>query len=291
MTLTADDQIVQALADVPRGESLVGVFVSQAGSIATVDQAGRRLLVRSVTQSPVRAGDSVRLSLTNNELVMLGPTSTRSVTGRVLAAGNPASVEYPNGSGVTAVLPVMNGLTLAVNDIVYLDWGSGGLVVGRISIPIVPPTPPADPGAGGSETRTERFDAIDSGSYQGYWRTNDVWSSASNYGAWFYGSKIRDTIPDNARIDSASINLLLDKELGAFPFGRHGFDEKPSGPLEIVATSTLPKRNGEVAIPTSLIDHLKANPGGVGFGIGGYNIWRGTQRDGSSGRLTVTFTT
>lgn len=293
MTLGADDLIQQAIADLPRSESLVGVFVAQVGNIATVDQANRRLQVKSVTQTPVRPGDAVRLEWASGELVMLGPTVPRAVTGRVAAAGNPATVEYPAGSGVTAVLPVMNGVTLTVGDTVFLDWGSAGLVVGRIASPIVPPKPnlPPPPPSGGQ--RTEQFYADDSGSYQdGYgWRMNDVSSSSRNQGAWWYGSKIRDTIADDAPIISATINLPLIRELGAAPFGRHATESKPSGPVTIFAASTLPGKSGEVAIPLSLIDHLKANPGGVGFDLGGYNVWRGTQSDGSSGRLTITYRT
>lgn len=289
--MNADEQVQHALAEIKATESLVGLFVSQTGNIATVDQAASRLVVKSVTQVPVRPGDAVRLEWRSGELVMLGPTVPRATVGRITAPGNPATVEYPAGSGVTAALPVMNGISLVVNDLVFLDWGSAGLIVGKISTPVEPPAPGPPPPTGGGR-RTERFEAIDSGSYQNYWRTNDVWSSASNFGAWFYGSKIRDTIPDNATIISASINLPLDKELGVAPFGRHPFDEKPSGPLTITATSTLDKPwNGETKIPLSLVDHLKANPGGLGFGIGGYNIWRGTQRDGSSGALTVTYET
>jgi hypothetical protein len=184
----------------------------------------------------------------------------------------------------------MNGVTLVANDIVFLDWASNGLIVGRISTPVVP-EPPEEPGTSTGGARTERFYADDSGAFQaGFgWRTNDVWSSASNIGAWFYGSKIRDTIPDGAAILSATINLPLQEQLGTAPFGRHGADRKPSGTLAITATSALPGRSGEVAIPTSLIDHLKSNAGGLGFALGGRNVWRGTQRDSASGRLTVTY--
>lgn len=294
MILDNGSQLIvdQALADIPTTESLVGTFVSQVGSIATVDQGNARLQVKSVTQVPCRAGDAVRLEWRHSELVMLGPTVPQRVVGRITAAGNPATVEYPDGSGVTAVLPVMNGFAITVNDVVFIDWGSGGLIVGRINTPVIPPEPPA-PVPAGTAVRTELFDAIDSGSFQsGFgWRTNDVWSSASNIGAWFYGSKIRDTIPDSAVILSASINLPLQQQLGSAPFGRHSADYKPGGALGIAATSTLSGKSGEIDIPASLIDHLKANPGGLGFDLGGKNIWRGTQRDGGSGRVTVTFQT
>lgn len=288
----ADEELLQVLGDLPATGSVVGVFVSQVGNIATVDQASSRLQVKSVTQTPCLPGDAVRLEWRGDELVMLGPTVPRAAVGKITATGNPATVEYPAGSGVTAVLPVMNGATLAVGDLVFLDWSTAGLIVGRINIPVAPEVPD-DPSGPGGGTRTERFYAIDSGSFQsGYgWRTNDVWSSASNIGAWFYGSKIRDTIPDNASIQSASIVLPLRERLGAAPFGRHSAEQKPSGSIAIVSTGSLPNLSGEVSIPTGLIDHLKSNPGGLGFDFGGKNIWTGTQNDGESGRVTVTYTT
>ena len=46
-----------------------------------------------------------------------------------------------------------------------------------------------------------------------------------------------------------------------------------------------------MGIPTSFIDYLKANTGGVGMDGGGYSIWAGVQADGLSGALDITYTT
>lgn len=285
----------EALAKIVTTESLVGVFVSQQGAVATVDVAGVRLEVKSTTTVPVLPSDSVRLERRGSSLVMTGPTSPRAVTGRVTVAGNPATVEYPDGSGVTATLPVATGLTVDVDAIVFLDWASGGLVVAVIEAPVQPEPPDPPPGEdAGPKVVTREFDAVDSGSFQsGYgWRTNDVWSSASNIGAWFYGTQVKDTIPDGAKIRKAWIYLPRPiRLLGARPFGRHTAEKKPGGSLSITDTSTLGKTSGLVEIPTSLVDFLKANDGGLGFALGGYNIWPGTQKDGRSGQLRVEYET
>lgn len=290
MSQTSDELVQEQFASIPPTEALVGVFVSQSGNIATVDQGGRRLQVKSTTQVPCRVGDPVRLDWRHGELVMLGPSVARAVLGRITAAGNPATVEYPNGSGITDSLPVLNGVALSVNDIVFLDWASGGLVVGKVASPVAPPAPIGGGGVPG-QVLTLTFFPIDSGSYQsGYgWRTTEVWSSASNQGAWFYGDQIQATIPDTAVIQAASIYLPSPTRLlGAAPFGRHGYATKPGGAPSFAGLTTLPALSGQVAIPTTLIDHLKANTGGLGFDFGGYNVW---PADGGSGALTVTYAT
>lgn len=281
------------LARIVPTESLVGTFVSQDGPVATVDCSGRRVQVKSTTTVPVLPSDPVRLERRGSQLVMTGPTVPRAVTGRVTVDGDPATVEYPDGSGVTATLTVADGVTVAVNDIVLLDWASGGMVVAIITSPVATEEP-EDPGSVGGGERTVEFRALDSGSYESPygWRTNQVWSSASNIGAWFYGTQIRDTIPDAAEIRGAWIYLPPPiRLLGARPFGRHTASTKPGGSVTITNTSTLAGTSGLVPIPTSHVDYLKANNGGLGFGLGGWNIWPGTQADGRSGLLRVTYRT
>lgn len=290
MCPSSDEDVQRELARIPERQALVGRFVSQSGSVAIVNQGDSQLQVKSATPALV-PGDAVRLERRNGDLVMIGPVAARSTTGRVTATGTLTTVEYPNGSGITADLRRNSAYTPAVNDLVLIDWSSGGVIVGKIDAnpapkPVLPPAPAA------AAAYDVTFTALDSASYQsGYgWRTNDVWSSASNQGCWFYGSKIRDTIPDNASIQSASIYLPLQEQLGAAPFGVHGYESRPAGAPTISSTSTLASKSGWVGFPTALIDYLKANPGGFGYDFGGKNIWRGTQKDGQSGAVRVIYT-
>lgn len=291
MSLSSSELTQEALAKIPTQQSLTATFVSQSGSVAIVIQGNSQLQVKSSAFGGMVTGDAVRLERRRGDLVLTGPVAARATVGRVTATGSLTTVEYPNGSGVTADLRRINAYTPAVNDIVLIDWTTdGGAVVGKLDA-APSTTPPAGPGTAPVKSYDVTFRANDSGAYQsGYgWRTNDVWSSASNIGAWFYGSKIRDTIPDAAVITSAQIYLPLRERRGAAPFGRHASETKPGGAVSFSATGALAAITGWVSIPTTLIDHLKANPGGLGFDLGGRNIWNGTQLDKQSGAVRVKY--
>lgn len=286
-----DEWIADALAKVPVVESIVGVFVSQDGPVATVDVAGRRLSVKAATQLQVLPNDPVRLERRGPDLVVTGPTVNRSTLGRVTVSGNPATVEYPNGSGVTASLPVVAGVTVSVNNTVLIDWASGGTVTGVVVSPVTP-TVPETPTPDAGQTVTVQLFADQSGSYGSSWWTDQVWASSSYVGGWFYGTKIKDSIPDTAVILAASIYLPAVSTFGDPPnFGIHNQAVRPAGSLTVSSTVALSPRVGEVPLPTSWFDTLKTSDGGVGVNHGGRNVYRSVGADGNSGRLTVTYRT
>jgi hypothetical protein len=135
------------------------------------------------------------------------------------------------------------------------------------------------------------FTAIDSGSRNTSWNQSDVWASDTYIGAWFYGSKIKDTIPDTAIINQARMYLPIKKNFGSAPLlGRHTSATKPGGALTISSAAALSPRSGWVDIPTSHIDFLKANDGGLGFNHGGFNIYTAVAADGLSGALDIIYT-
>lgn len=256
---------------------------------ALVDFDGGRVPAYVLGGMAPMLNEPVWVQMVDGVAYMHGSTVPKPDEGTVLtAASGVANLDTDIGP-VTA--RYLDGSTVSSGDIVRLFWGpSGPWVLGVTTESTPADVPPVGSGSGGRQTID--FSSLDSGSYQsGYgWRINEVWSSASNAGAWFYGTQITDTIPDSAVIVSAAIYLPTPiRLLGAAPFGRHGYTWKPGGDPGITATSTLPGTAGWVAIPTSLIDHLKANPGGLGFDYGGYNIWPGRQIDGDSGRLRITF--
>lgn len=287
---SSQERTEEALAAIPDQESLVGVFVSADGPVATVNVGTTTVVARIAGQVAPIPGDPVRLERRDGQLLLLGQTNPRAVVGKVTATGSPkCTVEYPIGSGVTAQMQFNSAYAPAVNDIVLLDWTSGGTVVCKLSTTPAPEVPGTS-GGGGAQRYEQVFTAIDSGSYRfGSWWTNEVWASDNNIGAWFYGSKIRDTIPDGASIQAASIYLPPRQVLYGPPnFGRHGLDSK-SGPPTISSIAPLEPRSGWVPIPLGHIDHLKANPGGLGVEQGGYTIWHGTGRDGMSGALDIVY--
>lgn len=270
---------------------IAGNYRGLDGLRALVDFDGGRVPAHFATSWRPGLNDAVWVMVVDGVAWVLGPTAPLASDGTVLSvAAGLATINTDIGQ---IVATYNQGTTLTAGQQVKLLPHGGYHVIGVKSTSPPPPEVPVGPGTGGGRV-TQTFTAIDSGSYQsGYgWRINDVWSSANNYGAWFYGTKIRDTIPDNAAIVSAEIYLPPPSRLtGARPFGRHPYASKPGGAPAISAAVTLPGTSGWVAIPTSLIDHVKVNGGGFGFDLGGYNIWPGTQRDGQSGAVRVTYET
>lgn len=253
---------------------------------ALVDFEGGRVPAYALLPLP-GLNENVWVALVDGVGYMFGPTVPKPDEGVVAtASGGSATVATDVGT-----VPARYAGTVSSGDTVRLLWSGSGVWILGVTSAFVPPSVPDAPG-GGTGRRTVEFTAQDSGSFQsGYgWRTNEVWSSSSNMGGWFYGNQIMDTIPDSASIVSADIYLPTPTRLlGAMPFGRHSSPSKPGGALSFSGLTTLPATSGWVRIPNSLIDNLKANPGGLGFDYGGYNIWPGTQRDGQSGKVRVTF--
>ncbi|MEP6477855.1 MAG: hypothetical protein ABJB03_00560 [Rhodoglobus sp.] len=246
-----------------------------------------------MSQYPPIPGDPVRLERRAGELVMLGPAKPKSSTGKVTVAGNPCTVEYPVGSGVTALLQANPLYTPALNDLVVINWETGGSVSHKLAALPSVVVPGAAGGAGAVRYHPAPFTAQDSGSVRfGSWWTSLVRSSENNSGCWFYGSKIKDTIPDAAVINSAFIYLPLQSaDFDSPQLGYHTLAAKPAGALTINAPAALEPRSGWVAIPTTLIDFLKANTGGLGFQAGfSDTIWSGVSTDGNSGALDITYT-
>lgn len=287
----------EALAGIPEQQNLAATFVSQSGAIAQVLQPGGAATIpaRMTTQYPIIPGDPVRLARKNGELVVLGPTKSRDATGKIISAGaTTCVVEYPSGSGVLATMPFNSAYTPVANDIVLIDWSAkGGVVVAELTeLPTF--TTPSPSGSAGAQTyHPEPFTALQSGSFRnGAWWTTDVYSSINNIGAWFYGSKIKDTIPDSATILSARIYLPRREVLasGSPMLGRHPSATRPAGTVVVSATSAIAAgATGWTSIPTSLIDNLKSSTGGIGFDHGGYTIWHGVSTDGLSGALDITY--
>lgn len=285
------DIILKLIKEKSRVKVIPGNYRGLDGVQALVDFSGGRVPVSFATAFRPELNEAVWVLIVDGVPFLLGPTVPKPYDGTIVSTSGGFAVVDTDIGQVTATYEF--GATLSASQQVKLIWGNGCHIVSVMSAvadpPIVPdPAPNPTP-----STYTKTITANSSSSYQsGYgWRTNDVWSSAHNQGLWFYGTKIRDTIPDTATIDSAQVYLPHPIQLlGARPFGRHAYGSKPSGAPTLTAESTLGGTSGWVSIPTSLIDWLKANVGGVGFDIGGYNIWPGTQSDGQSGALRITYT-
>lgn len=286
--------LAEAFQSISEVDVLLGRFVSQDGALAVVDVGDARLAVPTLAHVQPVTGDAVRLLRVGKELVLLGGTVPRSPIGRVSATGSPrCTVEYPAGSGVTQLMAFPNNITPAVNDIVLIDWSSGGTIAARLSTNPTAPTPQPAPPPPSSSPITQVFTAVDSGtrSSSGWFNSSELWASNTTKSAWWYGSKIRDTIPTAATIVTAEIFLPIFQSFGDPPLLRvHTDASRPSGYPNFAGGSTaLNPRQGWVAIPTSYLDELKTTVGGVGFDTGGFNKYRGVTTDAQSGALRVTY--
>lgn len=287
------DIIQKLIAGKAQVKVIPGNYRGLDGVQALVDFSGGRVPVSMATAFRPEINEAVWVLVVDGTPFLLGPTVPKPYDGTIVSTAAGIAVVSTDIGLVNATYEF--GATLSASQQVKLIWGNGCHVVSVISTSPVPPDVPAPPQPPESAPSqyTKLITANSSSSYQsGYgWHTSDVWSSAHNQGLWFYGSKINDTIPDTATINSAQIYLPYPLQLlGSRPFGRHAYGSRPGGAPTLSATSTLGGTSGWVSIPTSLVDWLKANTGGVGFDIGGYNIWPGTQSDGQSGALRITYT-
>lgn len=293
MSRTSEDAVAEKLATIKPWQVLVGKFVAQSAGSAVVDVGGARITMPSLGTYFPLVNDAVRVLRADTGTFLLGPAVPKDARGIVTATGSPRiTVEYPPGSGVSKLMGYPSTLTPAVNDLVVIDWASGGTVTAIVTaLPDVDPPGEAPPVAS-SGPKTLVFTALDSGNWNGGWWTNEVWASDNNHGAWFYGSKVKDTIPDTAVISKVEIYLPAYYQFGSDPnFRTHTHASKPAGAPTYTDTITplVGARSGWVTLPTSVGDFLKANTGGTGFRQGGFTKYRGTQADAQSGALRITY--
>jgi hypothetical protein len=290
--VTFERRISELLAAVPSLQSKVGVFVSRQGNQVTVNvgETTVTLPFTGITLPP--PGHPVRIESRSGTLVVTGAARPLPGQGIITAAGSPTATV--TAWDVAYQLPFRAGYTPAVNDQVDISWSAdGGIIQGSLSTTPVSPTvaPEKKPAAGPKTYHPAPFTATWSGTWNGSrWWLNDVWAGDNSFGAWGYGGKIADSIPDSAEIVSAAIYLPGFYLFGAMPnLGWHTSGDQPAGNVALNAAAALPDRNGWVTIPTSIIDALKTSAGGVGFNHGGFNKYRGTQADGLSGALDITW--
>jgi hypothetical protein len=151
-------------------------------------------------------------------------------------------------------------------------------------------------GASGAATHVDPFTAVDSGSYgSGRWWTNQVYASDSNLGAWFYGTKIADTIPSSATIQKVEIYVGQATQIsGAAPvFATHPYTSKPGGSPTLSPVAAVGIAPGWVDLGgagISIGNVLRNSGGSFGVGVdhGGYNIFPSLAQDGQSGALRIT---
>lgn len=292
MTVQAD-LLLKLINEKTKVRSLVGTFVSAAQASCQIDVGGGRIPARLGSGYLPEVNEAVTVWVFDDDTAfVMGPTLTKAASGTVTSVS--AGLVTLSTDFGDVVAPYFGG-TPAAGQVMGLRWHGGPQALGVLSTSPTPPTPP-DPPSGDPSTSShvDTFQTIDAGSFNRYgWLQQQVWASDSYFGAWFYGSKIADTIPTDAAISKVEIYLSIESLFGNAPnFGLHAYQSRPSGQPAYTSVQPLAPSPGWVQLPTGWGDALKDSGGqfGVGVNHGGKNIFRSRAQDGMSGALRITST-
>lgn len=280
------------LKDLLAGKTRLASYVGQVQSVTSTGF----VVVLQGQPFPAYAGsgympavaEQVRVWFVDEIAYVMGPAAPNPGQGTVVSVtGGQVTLNVPNG---TLIAPYSSTLTPNPGDVMQIVWGNGPFAIATLS---AAPASAASPGTNSAAPRahTDVFQATDSGSYQSRWWTNDVWASDSNLGAWFYGSKLADTLPAAAVIQSVQLFVSVQQLQGAAPnFALHGYQAKPSGaPALTSATAVGVGGGGWVTLPVGFGNALRSGGGAAGVGVahGGDSIFNGQGSDGQSGALRI----
>lgn len=256
--------------------------------IANGDATGR-VSAQVMTAYRPEVGERVFLLAVSGAFFLVGPATPKPAVGTVTAV-NASAVTLDTDVG-TVQATYDAGTTLSTSQVVKLLWSDGAHVVGILTAPPSPPEPPPAP-VPTVRKHVDVFQAVDAGTFSGgRWWQPQPWASDTTLGAWFYGSKIRDTL-QGATVSKIELWSTLTQRYGAAPnFGVHPHSSKPAtGPAISDAVPLSPPNGGWLTLPLSLGQYLSNTVGGIGLAHGGYNIFRSLADDPMSGALRITST-
>lgn len=283
------DAILQGLDDrAPvrvRSASFVQAFAD--GSVEVDMSTSRFVCVLGAGFIP-RAGERVQVvSVGDRHLVFPGRPLPGTGTVLTVSAGM-VTVETLIGS---YAMPHV-GTAPTSGDLVGISWSEQPFVLGKLSVQPDTPTPPPNPGGG--TVRSATFRVIDTGSTdrsRARWWQAQPWASDSTYGAWFYGTQIRDTIPAAASFVSLEFYVAWQQRFGEAPrFALHNQAVKGAMPTFQATTGWAPAAGWQTP-PTAAawFASLKAGGSALGVGLnqGGYNKFASRAENGLTGALRI----
>lgn len=283
------DIILRMLAGKTSIRRLVGTFVSADATGCVVDVGNGRVPARLGTGFLPEVNETVNVWFFDDDTAfVMGPTVNKAPRGTVLSVAN-SLVTLDTAFG--PVTTPYGGTTPAAGQVMALRWHGGPFAMSVVSVAPPDPTPPPPP-SGGSTTHVDTFQAIDAGSFNRYgWQQAQVWASDTYQGAWFYGTKVPDTIPASASIQRVELFLNPQQVRFAPPnFALHAHPTKPGGAPSFGAQQAIGAAAGWITLPNQWGDYLKSGGGSFGVGVnhGGYSIFRSLSQDGFSGALRIT---
>jgi hypothetical protein len=288
--------VVDAIFDLVGGKTKVTMwpasFVGLDGDwalcdISNGDVAGR-VPTRVTTEYRPEVNEPVYVIAVDGKFYLLGPSVPKPAQGTVTTVGSDTVKVSTDMGDVTATVGV--GVTLSAGQVVKLFWSDGAHVLAALTAAPTPPTPPPAPG-GGTSKHIDVFQALDAGTFQSRWWQAQPWASDNTLGAWFYGSKIRDTLRD-ATVSRIELYASVAQRYGAVPnIGVHPHPSKPAGGPSIQSATGVDVADGRwITLPLAFGQYLAANVGGIGLAHGGFNKFRSLAADAQSGALRITST-
>jgi hypothetical protein len=260
------------------------------------------------------AGDVVTVLRIGDRMYVHGPVSSapRPITGTVAGAPSGGRIPVDVTVGPSPIQCRYSGTPPATGSLVFLDWQATTprIMSSNAAEPEPAPAepPPAEtppPPRQTTQTGTDRFAAVDSGTFQvgsdwDYWRKDVVqWrygSNRENRGAWFYG--VAPTRLKGRTIPLASIRLPARKRIGSYndaltahlylisnPHRPGGDTNRIAGPHDIVIPAGF--GGGWFSIPASWGQTLANSGGGIAIVGEPYLGFEGIEDDTASGQVAL----
>lgn len=295
----ADEQ-TEAILDQLRRKSTVtariGRYVGAVDGQALIDISDQRFTAGWKTAGYVPAiNESVWVESIDGRLFMTGPTTPKPGFGVVATvSGQLVTVTTDFGS---FTMPYAGTLP-ASGDPVGITWGETPWCT-KLSKNPEQPDAPGSPETG-SQVLALTFRAVDAGStdrHQSRWWSSRPMASESTYGAWFYGTQIKDTIPAGAEFVSLEIYVSWAvRRFGPPRWVLHDLAYKSGLPNVSAYVEWDPTHGSGWFTPPDAagwFDALKSGGDwwGIGFNQGGWEEARNLVEDADSGALRIKWRT
>lgn len=287
--MTDTDRLLDLIDDKSTVTIRTGSFVGIADGRALIDLGGNRFPVAFSNGSIPTLNDPVNVCSVDGTWYLLGPSQPKPNVGTVITVSTQTLTLQTSVGIVTAII---GGTPPSSGDRVTIQWTEDGAVSGLRLATTPTLTAPPNTGGGGSVVKEATFRAIDAGSTDrgaARWWQAQPWASNSTYGAWFYGTQIKSTIPSGSTPISAEIYINRVQDQGDAPrFALHTSPTKGGVPtMSAYVPWDLP--NGWNTLPAGWFEQLMGGGGyfGIGLNQGGYNKFASLAEDGLSGALRM----
>lgn len=267
-------------------------FVEHLDGFAVVDMGDSRFVADFGTGYVPVVGETVQI-ISVGERHLLFPAGPKPGIGTVVTAPSGSRVSVTTSAGMIR-MPYSGDAPLT-GDRVLVHWTEDGPVCGMpVSLAAPPPDPIPDPG--GDTIQSATFRAIDTGStdrHQARWWQAQPWASNTTFGAWFYGTQLRDTIPAGASFVSLEFFVAMAKREGGAPrFALHNQAVKSGVPSFGGYTAWAPGDGWQVPpMAAGWFNELKAGGSALGVGLnqGGWNQFSSLVQNSMTGALRISW--